>query len=177
VTRTLAALGMPILRTIHGTGLLEGGSFAWLTERTAVVGVGTRANEEGARQLEEVLRAQGVELIRVQLPGYRQHLDGLLVMVDVDMALVNPTLVPYTLLERLAGLKIRTIDLHPDDHPFTINCLAVRPGRVLMSEASGHTRDRLAAAGIEVVPLEFDAVYRGGGGIHCSTAPLVRDPA
>jgi arginine deiminase len=98
-------------------------------------------------------------------------------MVDVDTALVNPTLVPYTLLERLAALKIRAIDLHPDDHPFTINCLAVRPGRVLMSEASGYTRDRLAAAGIEVIPLEFDAVYRGGGGIHCSTAPLVRDPA
>jgi N-dimethylarginine dimethylaminohydrolase len=177
VTRTLGALGMPILRTIHGTGLLEGGSFAWLTERTAVVGLGTRANEEGARQLEEVLRAQGVELLRVQLPGYRQHLDGLLVMVDVDTALVNPTLVPFTLLERLAALKIRTIDLHPDDHPFTINCLAVRPGRVLMSEVSGHTRDRLGAAGIGVIPLEFDAVYRGGGGIHCSTAPLVRDPA
>jgi N-dimethylarginine dimethylaminohydrolase len=176
VTRTLGRLGMPILRTIHGTGILEGGSVAWLTERTAVVGLGTRANAEGARQLEEVLRTQGVELLRVELPGYRQHLDGLLVMVDVDTALVNPTLVPYTLLERLAELKIRTIELHPDDHPFTINCLAVRPGRVLMSEASGHTLERLAKAGIEVIPLEFDAVYRGGGGIHCSTAPLVRDP-
>ncbi|HEV8674511.1 MAG TPA: arginine deiminase family protein [Methylomirabilota bacterium] len=176
VTRTLGKLGMPILRTIHGTGLLEGGSFAWLNERTAVVGLGTRANEEGARQLEEVLRPQGVELLRVQLPGYRQHLDGLLVMVDVDVALVNPTLVPYVLLEKLAASKIRTLDLHPDDHPFTINCLAVRPGRVLMSEASGHTLERLAKAGIEVVSLEFDAVYRGGGGIHCSTAPLIRDP-
>jgi N-dimethylarginine dimethylaminohydrolase len=176
VTRTLGKLGMPILRTIHGTGILEGGSVAWLNERTAVVGLGTRANEEGARQLEEVLRVQGVELLRVQLPGHRQHLDGLLVMVDVDTALVNPTLVPYMLLEKLAALKIRTIDLHPEDHPFTINCLAVRPGRILMSEASGHTLDRLAKAGIEVVSLPFDAVYQGGGGIHCSTAPLVRDP-
>src|SRR5581483_8874997 len=95
VTATLARIGMPILRTIHGTGILEGGSFAWLTERVAVVGLGTRANEEGARQLEEVLRTQGVELLRVQLPGYRQHLDGVLVMVDADTALVNPTLAPY----------------------------------------------------------------------------------
>jgi N-dimethylarginine dimethylaminohydrolase len=177
VTRTLGRLGMPILRTIHGTGVLEGGSFAWLTPRTAVVGLGTRANAEGARQLEEVLRAQGVELLRVELPGYRQHIDGLLVMVDVDTALINPTLLPYSLIERLRDLKIRTIDLHPDDHPFTVNCLAVRPGRVVMSEASGPTLDRLARAGIEVLPLPFDAVYRGGGGIHCSTAPLARDPA
>ena len=175
-TRKLAELGMPILRTIHGTGVLEGGSFAWLDGRTAVVGIGTRANEEGARQLEEVLRAQGVELLRAQLPGYRQHIDGVFVMLDVDLALVNPSLIPYPLLERLQQLKIRTIDLHPDDHPFTVNCLAIRPGRVLMSETSGHTLDRLAKAGIEVISLEFDAVYRGGGGIHCSTAPLVRDP-
>jgi len=66
--------------------------------------------------------------------------------------------------------------LHPDDHAFTINCLAVRPGRVIMSETSGHTLDRLAREGIEVLSLEFDAVYRGGGDIHCSTAPLIRDP-
>ena len=46
-----------------------------------------------------------------------------------------------------------------------------------MSEASGHTLDRLAKEGIEVVSIPFDAVYRGGGGIHCSTAPLARDPA
>ena len=176
VTRTLARAGMPILRTVHGTGILEGGSFAWLDRRTAVVGLGTRANAEGARQLEEVLRPQGVELLRVQLPGYRQHLDGLFVMIDVDTALVNPTLAPYALIEKLAELRIRTIDLHPEDSPFTINCLAVRPGRVVMSESSPYTLDRLAKEGIEVVSLEFEAVYRGGGGIHCSTAPLQRDP-
>jgi len=45
-----------------------------------------------------------------------------------------------------------------------------------MSETSGHTLDRLAKEGIEVLSLDFDAVYRGGGGVHCSTAPLVRDP-
>jgi len=37
--------------------------------------------------------------------------------------------------------------------------------------------DRLDQAGIEVIPVEYEKVYSGGGGIHCSTAPLVRDPA
>ena len=62
VTRTLGKLGMPILRTICGTGLLEGGSFAFVNPKVAVLGLSTRVNEEGARQLEEVLRAQGVEV-------------------------------------------------------------------------------------------------------------------
>ena len=47
---------------------------------------------------------------------------------------------------------------------------------MIMSKTSGHTLDRLAKERIEVLPLDFEAVCRGGGGIHCSTAPLARDP-
>lgn len=175
VTRKLAQLGMPILHTIHGRSVFEGGSFAWLNERTAVVGLGTRNDEEGTRQVEEVLRTQGCELIRIPLTGYRQHIDGALVMIDVDTALINPVALPFWFLGRLKELNIRTIEVDPEDHPFTVNCLAVAPGRVLMSETSPRTLERLDRMGISVIPLEFEAVYRGGGGIHCSTAPLVRD--
>jgi N-dimethylarginine dimethylaminohydrolase len=174
-TRTLAELGMPILRTVHGTGIFEGGSFAWLNHRTAVVGLSVRVNEEGTRQVEEVLRTQGVELIRIELTGYRQHIDGVLVMVDVDTVLINPTITPYWFLEQLKQMRIKMIELHPEDHPFTINCLAVRPGRIIMSGASNWTIDRLGKEGIEVISIEYEGVYRGGGGIHCSTAPLIRD--
>ncbi|HLI10336.1 MAG TPA: arginine deiminase family protein [Alphaproteobacteria bacterium] len=176
-SRKLAEIGMPILRTIHGTGIFEGGSFAWLDAKTAVVGLSTRVNEEGARQVEEVLRVTGVELIRVHLTGYRQHIDGLLVMIDIATVLINPVLTPFCLIERLREMKFKIIELHPEDHPFTINCLAVAPGRVIMSEASRRTLDRLDREGITVISIPFDAVYRGGGGIHCSTAPLLRDPA
>ena len=177
VTRTLAKLGMPILRTIHGTGILEGGSVAFIDERTAVVGLSSRVNEEGARQLEEVLRVLGIELLRVHLTGYRLHIDGAFVMVDVETAIVNPTQLPFWFLEKLKDLKIRTVEVHPDDGVSTINCLAVRPGRVIMSDAvSPRTREALDRHGITVVPLHYEAMWLGGGGIHCSTAPLVRDP-
>jgi N-dimethylarginine dimethylaminohydrolase len=176
VTQTLSRLGMPILRTIHGTGLLEGGSVAFIRPKLAVVGLSSRVNEEGVRQLEDVLRAQGVELLRVHLPGYRLHIDGAFVMVDVDTALINPAHLPFWFLEKLSELKVRTVEIHPEDPVFAVNCLAVRPGRVLMNEdVSPRTMDRLASLGIEVVPVPYDKVCLGGGGIHCSTSPLVRD--
>ncbi|UFN48307.1 arginine deiminase family protein [Roseomonas sp. OT10] len=176
VTETLAALGMPILRTIHGTGLLEGGSFAYLRPDVAVVGVSSRVNEEGARQLEEVLAVQGTRLIRVQIPGYRLHIDGALVMLSHDVALVNPVILPFTFMEEMKRLGIRMIPLNHEDPSWAINCLAVAPGRVLMSDKVGpRTQEALDRAGISVRLVAYDRVYLGGGGIHCSTSPLVRD--
>ena len=177
VTRTLAKIGMPIVRTIHGTGILEGGSFAFINERTAVLGLSSRVNEEGARQLEDVLRVLGIELLRVHLTGYRLHIDGAFVMVDVDTAIVNPTQLPFWFLEKLKELKVRTIEVHPDDGVSTINCLAVSPGRVIMSDAvSARTLETLDRHGVTVIRLPYEAMWLGGGGIHCSTGPLVRDP-
>jgi N-dimethylarginine dimethylaminohydrolase len=176
VTETLARLGMPILRTIHGTGILEGGSFAYINSKTAVAGLSSRVNEEGVRQLEEVLKVQGVELLRVHLTGYRLHIDGAFVMIDVDTAIINPVQLPFWFLEKLKEMKIRCIEVHPDDPVFTINCLAVRPGRIIINTGvSPRTLEKLDKAGIAVVPIAYDKMYLGGGGIHCSTAPLVRD--
>ena len=178
VTRTLARLGCPILRTISGSGVAEGGSFAWLNSKTAVIGLSSRVNEEGARQVEEVLRSQGVELLKVALTGYRLHIDGLFVMVAPDLALANITLLPFWFLERLDALGIRRIEIHHEDDGAIINSLAIAPGRLIMPEGvSEHTEAQLRLAGVNVITVPYDKVIAGGGGLHCSTAPLVRDEA
>src|SRR5438046_3786430 len=76
VTRKVAELGMPILRTIHGSGLFEGGSFCWLNEHTALVGLSYGQNEEGVSQVEEVLAAQGVRLVQVDIAGTATNVVG-----------------------------------------------------------------------------------------------------
>ena len=72
---------MPILRTIPGTGLVEGGSFVKLRPGVAAYGTSIRCNDEGARQLREVLDELGIELIVVPMVGWSIHLDGHLGMV------------------------------------------------------------------------------------------------
>jgi N-dimethylarginine dimethylaminohydrolase len=176
VTKTLAKHGIPILRTLHGTATMEGGSFAWLNGKTAVIGRSIRVNEEGAAQVGEVLRHQGVELICVDLYGYQIHIDGALVMIDADLALVDPSQLPYWFLDRLKALKIRTIEITPADSGWLVNCLAVRPGRIVMPEgASNRTLDELARHDVETVVVPYDRMQLNGGGIHCSTSPLLRD--
>ncbi len=177
VTRTLAGLGVPILRTVSGTGMIEGGSFAWLNRRTAVVGRGIRVNDEGIAQVAEVLDRQGVRLIVVDLRGYDIHIDGHFLMVDVDLALVWAPGLPFSFLEELKALGIRTVEMTPEDNAWIVNGLAVRPGRVIIPEGlSARTRDRLESWGVEIVVVPYDRVQLNGGGIHCSTCPLIRDP-
>lgn len=173
--RTLAKIGMPILHTIHGTGLMEGGSFLWLNDHTAVVSIGHRSNTEGVRQLEDVLKTLGVELICIDNTGYGLHIDGSLVMIDVNKALGYFQDLPWWFLERLKMLGIQLVDADPRDGGMGVNCLAVRPGRVIMSSHAKYTADCLDAAGIEVVTVEYDEIHKNGGGVHCSTLPLIRD--
>ena len=177
VTRTLARIGVPILRTISGAGVMEGGSFAWLNEKTCAIGVGVRVNREGAAQVGEVLARQGVELLVVDLPGYDIHLDVSFLMIDRDLALINAQGLPFSFLEELSARGIQTIEIDPGDDGWIVNSLAIAPGRVIMAEgASNRTLDRLASAGVTVITQPFAAMHLNGGGLHCSTTPLRRDP-
>ena len=176
VTQTVAALGMPILRTIAGTGMMEGGTFAKVRKDLAIFGTSIRCNTEAAQQVEETLRWFGIELLVVPVSGWSIHLDGQFVMVDTDKALVNPLGLPHWFLDRLDELGIESIYRHESER-WALNSLAVRPGRVIMNDSSPYTRERLEERGIEVVAIPYDEVQKNGGGIHCSTMELLRDDA
>jgi N-dimethylarginine dimethylaminohydrolase len=176
ITRTLAKIGVPILRTLSGSAVMEGGSFAWINPKTCVIGCGIRVNREGAEQVGEVLKRQGVDLIIIDLVGYDIHIDGSFQMVDKDLALVDPFGLPFSFLEKLKELKVRTIEITPADNKWIVNSLAVAPGELIMPEgATNRTLDLMAKHGLRWSILPYDKMQLNGGGIHCSTTPLIRD--
>ena len=175
-TQAVAALGMPVLRTISGTGMLEGGTLIKITPRVYAFGASIRCNPEGARQLAEVLAPLGVELIVVPLAGWSIHLDGHLSMVDRDKALCDVRRLPYWFTDRLRELGIDLIEVLPEED-WAVNGLVVRPGRLVLSEGNPRTVERLGRRGVEVVEVAYDEIQRGGGGIHCTTMELRRERA
>jgi N-dimethylarginine dimethylaminohydrolase len=176
LTREVAAAGLPILSTITGTGTLEGGSFVKLRPGLAAFGTSIRCNAEGARQLRDVLARIGWELIIVPLTGYTIHLDLHLAMVDVDKALIDVPGLPYEFLERLREEGFELLYADPQE-AWGLNALSLRPGRVLMAEGSPRSADVLGAAGVEVITVPYDEIHKNGGGVHCSTMELLREPA
>jgi hypothetical protein len=131
----------------------------------------------GPGLLGRVLNGLGVTLIKVPMPGYRIHIDGSFMMVDVETAIVNKNELPYVFIDYLVKRGMKLIELPPEDNGFSLNCLAVAPGRLIMhTTTSPRLADRLDQAGISIIEVDYEAVELGGGGIHCSTAPLIRDP-
>jgi N-dimethylarginine dimethylaminohydrolase len=176
LSRVVAGAGMPILGTMTGTATLEGGSFVKLRDGVAALGTSIRCNDEGADALRDVLARIGWELVVVPLPGYTIHLDMHLAMLDVDLALADVGGLPYTFLTRLAAMAIDLVHAEPGE-VWGLNLLALGPRRVLMAEGSPATTARLRDAGVEVRTVAYDEIHRAGGGVHCSTMELVRDPA
>lgn len=176
LTRSLAERGVPILGTIVGSGLVEGGSFCRITPTVSLFGTGRRGNTEGAAQLREILARVGVTLIEVPLSGFSIHIDGGLAMLAPDLALVFPERNPYWLPDLLREHGITPVWGHPSE-PWAANLLPINPGHVLMSSSSPRTEDALDKLGITVTTVDYDAVQANGGGVHCSTQELFRAPA
>jgi len=72
---------------------------------------------------------------------------------------------------------VRTVEITPADNKRIVNSLAVAAGEMILPEgATNRTLDRLAAHGVRWSVMSFAAMQLNGGGIHCSTTPLIRDP-
>ncbi|WP_051645757.1 dimethylarginine dimethylaminohydrolase family protein [Corynebacterium vitaeruminis] len=175
ITQTVAAQGLPILGTITGTGLAEGGSFAKVRRDLAFFGTSVRCNAEGYRQLADILEEQGIRLERVSMPGYQIHIDLCLAMLDDDLALVNSRIAPYDFLNRLWELGIETVEVEPDED-WACNLLSLDRRKIFFPAHLVKTAEKLNSKyNVDIIPIEYREMNKNGGGLHCSTMELRRD--
>ena len=175
------AAGIPIHGAITGQGRLEGGDVLWIDERTIAVGRGYRTNNEGIRQLRELLTDCVDELIVVPLPHWRGpndvfHLMSIFSPIDHDLALVYSPLTPVPFREASLSRGVELVEV-PDSEFETMGCnvLAVAPRKCIMLAGNPQTRARLERAGAEVHEFEGNEIcHKGGGGPTCLTRPISR---
>lgn len=178
---TFRALGVPIHGAITGNGQVEGGDVAWLDAHTLAIARGYRTNDEGIRQVKELMGDCINEMIIVPLPHWRGandvfHLMSFLSPIDTDLALVYSPLMPVPFRETLLSRSIELIEV-PDSEFETLGCnvLAVAPRRCIMLAGNPQTRARLERAGVEVAEFQGKEIsIKGGGGPTCLTRPILR---
>jgi len=186
--KRIMELQCPILLTVHGFGTLEGGNVIWLDSTHVCVGRSIRTNQDGIDQASFILKSVGVEEIRVvPIPGWIDnidwpaggfaHLDCVFGYVDSGLALVYPPGVPFDFLEYLRQIGIRLIEVSPEEaRDYACNTLAIKPGKVVMLEGFKVSRRKLEQQGVDVIPVAMEEFKKAGGGPHCATAPLIREP-
>jgi N-dimethylarginine dimethylaminohydrolase len=172
---------IPILGEIKAPGTLEGGDVAWLDEKTLAVGHTYRTNEEGIKQLKQLLEPKGIEVIVAQLPHYKGksdvfHLMSILSPVAKDLAVVYSPLMPIKFRNELIKRGFDFVEV-PDKEFDSMGCnvLATAPRKCIMVKGNPLTQKRLIDAGCKVIVYEGEEIsVKGGGGPTCLTRPLLR---
>ncbi len=179
--KAFKSAGIPVLGVINSPGTVEGGDVAWLDENTLAVGHTYRTNEEGIKQLTDLLKPLGVRVIVVSLPHYKGpsdvfHLMSILSPVDTDLAVVYSPLMPIVFRELLLHRGYGLIEV-PEREFETMGCnvLALAPRECLMVSGNPSTRSALEKAGCKVSEYKGSEIsIKGGGGPTCLTRPIYR---
>lgn len=177
VAQRLADLGLPILRSVRGSGTFEGADALWVDEKAVLLATGLRTNAEGATQVESLLMEMGVEVIRVGLPYGAMHLLGVLNFADRDLAVAWPGRVPYRAVEAVRERGYEVLWL-PDEaearQGMALNFVTLGPRHVLMPAGCPLTRVAYEATGISCQEVEIGELLKAAGGAGCLTGILSR---
>ena len=180
--RAFEANGIAVLGVITAPGTVEGGDVAWLDEKTLAVGHTYRTNEEGIRQLTNLLAPLGVHVMSVHMPHYKGpsdvfHLMSVLSPVDSNLAVVYSPLIPIVFRNELIARGYELVEV-PDEEFDSMGCnvLALAPRVCLMVKGNPITKSRLEKAGCKVIEYKGAEIsVKGGGGPTCLTRPVMRE--
>jgi len=148
------------VETVTLPGTVEGGDIMRV-DRELFVGLSVRTNEEGIRQLGDIVKSYGYEVIGVPVTGCL-HLKSAVTHLGKNILLANREWFDPT---PLAGFE--WIDVDPGE-PHAGNALALN-GTVLFPASFPRTRARIESRGFRVVPLDISELQKAESGLTCSS--------
>ncbi len=178
VARRLAALGVPILRTLTGSANFEGADLMWIDETTAMIGRGHRTNDCAIGQIRTCLGEIGCELIAVDLPFGTMHFMGMFRIVAKDIAVCWPRRTPHTTVRVLREKGFRVFfPPFEDDQDSTrgINFVTLGPMKILMVAGLPVAQDFYEGMGVECVVTPTAALSLAAGNVGCLTGVIERE--
>ncbi len=178
VARRLAELGIPIIRSVRGTGTFEGADAAWINPQTAVIGRGLRTNDGGVAQVTSTLNEMGVTVVQVDLPFGTMHLMGMLRFPDHDLAIAWPKRLVHRAVDALKehGFQVAFI---PDEIEAeankAFNFVTLGPREILIAAGNPVTQTFYEHLGITCRTVEVAELGKAAGAMGCLTGILERD--
>jgi arginine deiminase len=186
----LERLGVRELATIRSPATMEGGDLIFLDAETLLVGVGNRTTAGALRQLRAAAAESLRSVVAISLPKWAIHLDGTMMVIDRDLALVHresmmgPAVVyqegkaprrtrALTFL-RSRGMRILEVTAYERQRRAT-NVITLGPRKLVGYAGHARVRKMMNDEGVDLIEVEGSELVRGGGGPRCMTAPIERD--
>jgi arginine deiminase len=191
VEGALRQLGVPMLMRTAAPATIEGGDLIFQDDDTLLLGVRNRTNPSGFRELLATATKFGLRrLVAVPLPPSVIHLDGTMMIIDRDLAVVHKRSLRGTaslfengrpnrrlkLLQFLktSGMKLIEVTDYERQRRAT-NVIAVGPRKAIGYAGNARVRRALADNDVDLVEIEGAELIRGFGGPRCMTLPILRD--
>ncbi|WFR61353.1 arginine deiminase family protein [Paenibacillus amylolyticus] len=174
---TITKLDIPIIGKVTGDGTFEGADGLWLNPKLVIIGVGGRTNDEGFRQVSEILQNQGVNTLKVEVPSTIQHLLGVMQFIDHDMVLLRSQLVSKEVIMILQEHGITIIDVLESEevtYKKAMNVVTIAPRTIVMPADCPSTKRFYQKHDISIVEVEISELRKGAGGLGCATSILSR---
>jgi len=169
--------GVPLLGTLD-EGRVEGGDVCVLRPGIVIIGYsGERTDERGAKALARLFEARGWKAILYGFDPHFLHLDTQFTIVDRNRAVACVDRLKSDFLHRLEALGINLVPVTYDEvQNLGANLFCLGDGRLISSADNKRVNKALEGLGYRVAAVDIDQFTRCGGGIHCLTMPLAREP-
>jgi arginine deiminase len=191
VEAVLHKLAVPLLMKTSAPATIEGGDLVFLDDDTLILGVGNRTNQAGLRKLLAAGTQSGLRrLLAVPLPSSVIHLDGTMMAIDRDLAIVHKQSLRGTaslfengkLKRRLKlvrflkanGTECVEVTDYERQRRAT-NVIVIAPRRVIGYTGNARAKRALTENGVDFIEIESAELIRGYGGPRCMTMPILRD--
>jgi arginine deiminase len=191
VEAVLRRLAIPMLMKATVPATIEGGDLIFLDDDTLLLGVGNRTNQAGFRELLATGTKSGLRrLLAVPLPSSVIHLDGTMMVIDRDLAIVHKQSLRNTaslfedgrlkrrlkLVEFLKASGTRLVEVTDYERQRrATNVIAIAPRKAIGYTGNARVKRALVENGVDFVEIEGTELIRGYGGPRCMTLPILRD--
>ncbi len=163
----LSELDEPCIGEIKSPGTVEGGDVI-LAGETAFVGISTRTNENGAKQILEIFKKIGIKTRICNVPPPFLHIGGAMTLIGTDHVLCCKNVFPDSFFD---GFKTTEID---NRNFISGNVIALGNCEVIVEKRNIPAIDILESEKYKVHPLDLSEFVKGNGGPSCLIMSLAR---
>lgn len=159
-------------------GHFEGGDFVILEPGSVLIGYcGERSEQAGSEQVAGWVRDKGWDVEVAPISREFVHMDGLVVPLAPKLLVACIDALEGWVVDWLRGKGFDFVEVdYGEAKALGVNLVALGDRRVLSMAGSPKLNDKMRALGFEVFAPDMSMFTLGGGGVHCLSQALRRDP-